>query len=150
MTITAIAKQLNTTTMTVYRRLKRAGVNVDDLRDANTGEVTAAGASLIASLFDTTGGATQEAQQVITGDATGGATGDTVTVAVLQAKLDAATDTISRLEAERDRLLKQLDAVTAALQTEQADRQHERLLLTGSDGNGQQRAHWWQNIFKRG
>ena len=147
MTITAIAKQLNVSTMTIYRRLKRAGVNVDDLRDAKTGEVTAAGASLIASLFD---GATQAAQQVITGDATGGATGDAVTVAVLQAKLDAATDTIERLEAERDRLLKQLDAVTAALQTEQADRQHERLLLTGSDGNGQQRAHWWQNIFKRG
>ena len=145
-TMAAIAKGLNVSTMTVYRRIRKAGISLDGLRDSN-GEITAAGASVIASLFD----APQSATQGITGDETrynddvpqsitGGATAeDEAQVSILTAKLDAANDTIKRLEAERDRLTAQLDAVTAALEREQMDRANERLLLTGGNHAQQRR-----------
>lgn len=151
MTVTAIAKKLGVSPMTVYRRLKLAGVNIDTLRDATTHELTPAGASQIAALFDNTGisdSATTEKDDmhhVTTDGETGDITSDVVTVAVLRAQLDAAKDTISRLEAERERILNQLAAVTSALEREQADRQNERLMLAGSaDGEPAARRHWWQ------
>lgn len=146
MTLTAMARQLNTSPMTVYRRLKRAGVNIEELRDAGSGQLTAAGVSTIAALFDTT-----TPQTAITGDATQiqhddkrdatGVTQDAATAAaVLQAKLDGANAIIEQLTSERDELRRQLDAVTAALHAEQADRANERRLLTaGEAGDGQQR-----------
>ena len=167
MTITAIAKQLNVSTMTVYRRLKQSGVNIDDLRDASTGTLTTSGVHVMASLFDSTNatpgatGDTTLSQQPVTDGATGATPGieggDAVTIAVLRAKLDAANDTIARLESERDRLIQLLDAATMALEREQSDRQSERLLLTTGvptvpiDGDGQQGARrgWWARMFGR-
>lgn len=140
MTLAAMARQLNTTTMTIYRRLKRKGVDIASLRDDVSGELTPAGMSIIASLFDGQGattleqGAGHDAEQVITGDAEQGATLYTQ-VCVLQARLDGAEALIEQLTNERDDLRRQLAAALAALATEQADRQQERLLLT----DGQQR-----------
>ena len=126
MTLAAIAKELNTTTMTIYRRLKRAGITMDQLRDAQTGEVTTYGASVIAGLFDSIRTeAEHEAEHVTTGEAQQ----DAVTVAVLTERLAAAEDVIRRLEQERDRLITQLEAVNAALAAEQVDRQRERAAL---------------------
>lgn len=153
MTITAIAKGLNVSPMTIYRRLKKAGISLDGLRDAN-GEITAAGASVIASLFDAPQDATEGrsgdatecntvASQAAQHDGSGDSAGQmaaSAQVEVLTAKLEAAVEKISMLEAERDRLVDQLAAVTAALEREQADRQSERLLLTGGqDENSQKR-----------
>ena len=64
MTLAEIARQLNTSTMTVYRRLDKAGVKIADLRDADTGEITAEGVAVIGGLFTTTG-ATQPATDTI-------------------------------------------------------------------------------------
>lgn len=137
MTLTALADQLNTTTMTIYRRLKRNGLSIDELRNATTGELTPAGVSTIAALFDATGGtstepaaehgATHETEQ----GATGG-TGDALAVAVLEAKLEGAAALIEQLTGERDELRRQLATALAALAAEQADRQQERRLLTGA------------------
>jgi len=151
MTITGIAKQLNVSTMTIYRRCKKNGIALDDLRDTETGELTAAGASVIASLFDATG-----PQTALTGDATRTSQGydgvaQTASQAacdVLQARLDGANAVIEQLTSERDDLRRQVAALTAALEREQTDRQAERRLLTaGVDGEAgeaaQPRRRWW-------
>lgn len=165
MTLKAIAEELNTTTMTIYRRLKKAGFDIRNIRDADTGEVTAEGASLIASLFKntpTTDGE-QAIKQVITDVITGDGTGKTgpqaadrgteaAQVAVLEATVDGLRQLVAQLEGERDELRRQLAQVTAALQAEQADRQQERRLLTGSTGDGpqdQQRRGFFQRLFGR-
>ena len=146
MTITEMAKQLEVSTMTIYRRCKKKGIDVAELRDADTGHLSAAGVAAIASLFDATrpqgaitGDATQ-VQPIYNGDAqtaSQGLVGDsTATVAVLQAKLDGANALIVQLTGERDALREQLAAAQAALAAEQADRQHERRLLTGDVGDG--------------
>ena len=136
MTLAAMARQLDTTTMTIYRRLKRKGVDIASLRDDTSRELTPAGMSIIASLFDGQSATAPEpaAEQVITGDSEQGATLYTQ-VCVLQARLDGAEALIEQLTNERDDLRRQLTAALAALATEQADRQQERLLLT----DGQQR-----------
>lgn len=149
MTITAIAKRLNVSTMTIYRRLKTAGISADTLRD-ETGDITPAGAGVIASLFDAS-----QNEYSTTDDATADATGaagvlgagtvsaDAARAAVLEARLEAAADTIKRLEAERDQLRNQLETISAALEREQADRAQERLLLTGPADNQRRRGFWW-------
>lgn len=143
MTLAAIAKELNVSTMTVYRKLRQNGLEIGDLRGED-GQITAEGASLIASLFDATQAATDDitqAKQVAEHDAT--------EVAVLTERLNAAQETISRLENEVTRLSDQLKAMSAALEREQLDRANERLLLaagnteesrTGSQHKG---PLWW-------
>ena len=156
MTITGMAKQLNVSTMTIYRRCKKSGVVLDELRDANTGELTSAGVSVIASLFDTT-----TPQMALTGDAThapqgnngtpqtasqGAAAADmTAQVAALTATVDGLRGLVEQITGERDELRRQVAALTAALEREQADRQAERRLLTGGDGGeaGQPRRWRW-------
>ena len=147
-----MAKQLNVTTMTIYRRLEKNGLNIADLRDGDKGPLTSEGVAIIASLFDTT-----TPQTALTGDATptqpdynpagnGGITGPLDdSAAVLRAKLDGAQALIEQLTGERDRLAAQVTALQAALAAEQADRQAERRLLTGGvDGEpaAQPRRRW--------
>ena len=50
--VTNMAKHLGTSKPTLYKRVKQAGLNLDDLRDKDTGELTASGASALAALFD--------------------------------------------------------------------------------------------------
>lgn len=159
MTLTEMAKRLDTSTMTIYRRLKAAGMDIRELRD-DKNQLTPAGMSVIASMFDGAAGQKQDingtipAQQNATDDATRAqqAGGSVVTsypataADVLQAKLDGANALIEQLTGERDELRRQLDAALAALAAEQADRANERRLLTGSDP---QRGHWWSFFRKR-
>lgn len=156
MTITDMAKQLEVSTMTIYRRAKKKGIVLEDLRDDDTKQLTAEGVAVIASLFDTTA-----PQTAPTDDATRiqhGANSDTqpasqgqetalaaVRVAELTATVDGLRGLIDQLTGERDELRRQVAALTAALEREQADRQAERRLLTGGDGDGTQpRRRWWQ------
>lgn len=138
MTMRAIADDLGISIPTLYRRLKAAGVNVAELRDDKTGKVTPAGAAVIADLFrDATDNTA--VQEIINGDSQSVARdtltqdADAMSAAVLAAKLEGANALIEQLTNERDALRAQLDALTAALAAEQADRQQERLLLTGGD-----------------
>lgn len=124
MTITGIARDLNISTMTIYRRLKRENIAIDDLRDKN-GEISAHGASVIASLFDAT--AEQAAQ---TSDPPAYNVQQAVEIAVLRERVTALSDQLTAVCDERDRLREQVDTLTAMLQTEQRQRQQ---LLT--DGN---------------
>lgn len=152
MTLTDMAKQLGVTTMTIYRRCEKNGVNIADLRDGAKGPLTSEGVAVIASMFDTT-----TPQTALTGDATptqpGYNPGDGSTVtgplddstAVLRAKLDGMTALVEQLTGERDALREQLAAAQAALAAEQADRQSERRYLTGGvDGEpaAQPRRRW--------
>ena len=165
MTLKAIADELNTTTMTIYRRLAKSGHNVQEIRDADTGEITTQGASLIASLFKNAPTSEQEIaiKQAITEVMTGNATGDNeqrdadrgaeaAQVAALSATVDGLRQLVAQIEGERDELRRQLAQVTAALQAEQADRQHERRLLrgdTGDAGQDQGRRGFFQRLFGR-
>ena len=146
-----MAKQLNVTTMTIYRRLEKNGLNIADLRDGDKGPLTSEGVAIIASLFDTT-----TPQTALTGDATptqpgynpAGSVGITGpsddSTAVLRAKLDGMTALVEQLTGERDALREQLAAAQAALAAEQADRQAERRLLTGDTGEAaRSRRRWW-------
>lgn len=146
MTLTEISKELGVTTMTVYRRMKKAGINIEELRDNKTGDITGYGASVIASLFPNTHH--KGVQQVTTDFTACNTTGNNSTeTAVLLAKLEGANALIEQLTNERDELRRQLATITAALQAEQADRQEERKLLTG--GDDQRRAGWFIRLFKR-
>ena len=165
MTLKAIADELNTTTMTIYRRLEKKSINIGELRDADTGEITPAGAAVIASLFKNTGTTddNDRVKQIITDVLTGdtqGATGEAAQqtpgssgteaaqVAALMATVDGLRALVAQLEGERDELRRQLSQVTAALQAEQADRQQERLALTaGSTDSAQQRRGWFYRLF---
>ena len=170
MTLKAIADELNTTTMTIYRRLEKKSINIGELRDADTGEITPAGAAVIASLFKNTGTTDdndrvkQIITDVLTGDAqaatgeaaqqTPGSSGtEAAQVAALMATVDGLRALVAQLEGERDELRRQLSQVTAALQAEQADRQQERRALTAGTGEStgsaqdQQRRGWFSRLF---
>lgn len=148
-----MAKQLNVTTMTIYRRLEKNGLNIADLRDGDKGPLTSEGVAIIASLFDTT-----TPQTALTGDTTrtpqdnnsdaqtasqGASTADmAVQVAALTATVDGLRGMVEQLTGERDELRRQVAALTAALQREQDDRQAERRLLTGDVGEAGQPRRW--------
>ena len=133
-TITGMAKELGVSAMTIYRRMKRAGLDVAELRDNQTGELTPEGVAAIGNLFDTTGTTT-----TTTGSATRPQPAPPqppaeVEAAMLRVKLEAAEDTIARLDAECSRLHELVDNLTDMLKAEQLQRQR---LLT--DGNPQRR-----------
>lgn len=150
MTLTDVAKELNVTTMTIYRRLKRAGVNVTDLRDVSTGELTAEGVAVIGGLFDATGANTAShddttrTQPTTQPDAQPVDVDSMVEAAVLRARLEAAEATIQRLDAECDRLRGRVDVLTTMLQTEQDAR--VRLL----EADTTRRRGWFASWFHRG
>lgn len=122
MTIGSIAKQLDVSSMTVYRRLKRAGIDVASLRDAETGELTSEGLATIGSLFATTESTTSTTTESTTRTQQAPQQAEMEAV-VLRVKLEAAMDTVARLDAECERLRQQVDALTEMLQTEQRCRQ---------------------------
>jgi len=150
MTVSEMAARLNVSKSTIYRRLKQNGVEIDDLRDAG-GQLTTDGMNMIAALFDATASDVSR-DDAATSHATASATRENdpaLTIAVLEARLEAATDTITRLEADNDDLKRQLAAAMDALAREQADRQHERLLLTDPAASGR-RDGFFRRLFKRG
>ena len=126
MTVKQMAAELGVTAMTIYRRLKRAGIAITELRDDVTNELTPDGVAVIGSLFDATepvtDGATsteQVTEQVTQPD----------TIAVLQARLDGVTALLQAVTDERDRLREQVDRLTELLAAQQ------RLLPAGHDGH---------------
>ena len=167
MTLAALARQLNTTTMTIYRRLKRNGVSIDELRDSTTGNLTPAGVSIIAALFDEPAATAPEQppQRDATSDTEQGTTEANAPrwneCDVLRAQLEGARDLIEQLTGERDELRRQLAAAQAALAAEQADRANERRLLTGTasehaegyfdrdNGKDNNRRSWFYRLFNK-
>lgn len=136
MTLTEIAKGLGVSPMTVYRRLGKAGLNIADLRDEGTGEITAEGVAVIGSLFDATG--QQTAQQTDATRTQPAAQPDTqpaeVEAAVLRVKLEASEATVKRLEDEVQRLRGECDRLVSMLEVEQ--RQRQQLLTDGRQRRG--------------
>lgn len=128
MTITGIARDLGVSQMTVYRRCKKNGIVIDDLRNKN-GEISAHGASVIASLFDATG---EQAAQ--TSETPADNVQQAVEMAVLRERVTALSEQLTAVCDERDRLREQVDRLTGLLEAEQRQRQQ---LLT--DGNQQRR-----------
>lgn len=141
MTLAEMARQLNTTTMTIYRRLHKAGLKIADMRDADTGEITAEGMAVIGGLFTTTGATTNgttRTQPTTQHDAQP----VEVEAAVLRVKLEASEATVQRLEDEVQRLRGERDRLLSLLEVEQRQRQ---MLLT----DGHQRRGLLFGWFKR-
>lgn len=141
MTLRAIAAELGTTPVTVYRKLKARGIAIETLRDAS-GNITSEGASTIASLFDVSPDeiAMQTAlhQRVtqteqVTPQVTEQVTPAEIEVAVLRERLAGTEERLSMVIGERDRLAAEVRELTQMLAAEQAQRQQ---LLTDGRGRG--------------
>ena len=124
MTITGIARDLNVSPMTVYRKCRKNGVDLGSLRDKN-GKISQHGASVIASLFDATG-----EQDPQTSDSPANNVSQAVEIAVLRERVTALSDQLKAVYDERDRLREQVDRLTGLLEAEQ--RQRQQLLTDGS------------------
>lgn len=132
MTIVEMAKQLGVSTMTIYRRMKREGLNVADYRDSTTNELTSDGVAVIGSLFTAT--APHEHDKTHTTSTQPDTQPVNVEAAVLRVKLEAAEATVARLETECERLRAERDRLLNMLETEQ--RQRQQLLTDGNQRRG--------------
>ena len=136
MTMRAIAAELGVSMPTLYRRLKAEGIDLATLRD-DSGGITTAGASLIASLFDSSDsdtaiqaalhGCVDDARQDVSFDTLPSDTALQVEVAILRERLTAAEEKLQAMTDECDRLRGERDRLLALLEGEQRQRQ---LLLT--------------------
>lgn len=141
MTIREIAERLGVSVPTLYRRLKAEGVDIKGLRDSKTGKVTAEGAAIIADLFgspeddtavqDIINGASQSG----TSEAAQDVTWLRVRIAASETRLEAAAETVQRLDTEVIRLQAEVDRLIGLLEAEARTRQ--QALLT--DGGQRQR-----------
>lgn len=135
-TLAEMARQLNTSTMAIYRRLKREGKDIREFRDSVTNEITPEGVAYIGGLFTTT-------------DATNATTSTTtrtprvtdhdakqaeIDSAVLRERVTHLEAMLAATEAERDRLREHVDTLMAMLQAEQQQRQF--LLTDGRQRRG--------------
>lgn len=137
MTLAEMARQLNTTTMTIYRRLHKAGLKIADMRDADTGEITAEGMAVIGGLFTTTGATTTTTTRTQPTTQHDAQPAD-VEAAVLRERCKALEDTVQRLDAECERLRVERDKLLTMLESEQ---QARTLLLT--DGRQRRGLFGW-------
>lgn len=138
MTVREIAETLGVSVATLYRRLKAEGIDIKCLRDSKTGKVTPAGAAAIADIFGSPEDDTavqsiiEGASQSDTGETEQDVTALLVRLATSEAKLEAATETVQRLDIEVRRLQGEVDRLTALLEGEQ--RQRQALLVDGNQG----------------
>ena len=113
MTINDLAAELNVSAQAIYQRLKRAGFNVESLRDpnkpANSGILSKAGVSIIRSLYSKAPNAS-----------TPSTSPDTSAITQLLAQFGELTAERDRIAAERDQLAADNAALIAAAS---ADRQ---------------------------
>lgn len=155
-----MAARLGVSSMTIYRKLKRNGLNIADMRD-DSGALTADGVATIGALFDNSGAVTGDTD-AITDDATkaeqvtkhDAEQSNMVELARLHAENDGLRALLVQVQGERDALREQLAATQAALAAEIADRASERRLLTaGIDGAGgdvqQDRRRRWRWPWSR-
>ena len=135
-TIRGIAEGLGVSVPTLYRRLKAEGIDIKGLRDSKTGKVTAEGAAIIADMFGspeddlTVQGIINGASQSVTVDALQEVTALRISLATAEARLEAATETVTRLDNEVKRLQAEVDKLTGLLEAEARTRQ--ALLTDGS------------------
>ena len=140
MTIREIAERLGVSVPTLYRRLKAEGIDIKGLRDSKTGKVTAEGAAIIAAFFGSpeddkaVQGIINGASQSVTADTLQEVTALRISLAAAEARLEAAAETVQRLDTEVRRLQAEVDRLTGLLEAEARTRQ---ALLT--DGSQRQR-----------
>ena len=140
MTIRGMAESLHTTPMTIYRKLKAAGIDVKALRDAQTKELTGEGITLIGSLFDGVTDMTQavDSDVISAQQETEQVTQQAIQIARLTAQVEGLTAQVELLKDERERLRHELDAA------HEERREAQRLLTTSEP-----RKSWIARLFRR-
>lgn len=156
MTMREMASTLRTSVPTIYRKLKDAGIDVKDLRDANTGDLTPSGAATIAGLFDGSQ-ASQDVlnavSQTVSGDSLQDVSGDNVAlrieVEVLRTKLESMETTLEMLRAELDRQRTEAEGMRAErdrlLTMLEAEQQQRQVLMLDGDRRG---GSWLRRLFR--
>ena len=143
MTMRGIAAEMGVSMPTLYRRLKAENIDLATLRD-DSGGITPAGASLIASLFDTSASDTaiqnalhervSDVCQVVSPDTLRDDTPIQLETAILRERVRGLEDTVQRLTADCDRLRAERDRLLTMLEAEQ--RQRQQLLTDGHQRRG--------------
>lgn len=149
MTLKALAEELHTSPMTIYRRLAKQGHNISEYRGEG-GEITSEGCSIIGALFTsitpsnttitegTTSSTTPAAHEAHTEHNDVEVARMETTVAGLEAERAGLLRLVETLEAEVADLRSRLDAAEAER------RQRDQLLLTGGIGGGFR--GWWRRF----
>lgn len=130
MTVQEVAAKLGVAPVTIYRRLRKRGIEPDTLRAG--GELTEEGAAVIASLFDDVHVQGKQALHGVSDDTL--QDDASVRVHVLEAKLEAAEARVADLLEERTRLQAEVSSLLGMLRTEQEGRQ--QLLTDGNQRRG--------------
>lgn len=130
MNIEALSKQLGTSYRTVYRRISKAGLALDDLKDAE-GQLTAEGVQAISALFDNDNNMDNDKRQNAVNSeglsktkALVNVKGKAIEKALAEAE-ERASDAEARAalaEAEAARLSQQLDDMRRQLEDLRSDR----------------------------
>ena len=118
MNIEALSKQLGTSYRTVYRRIERAGLSLDDLKDAG-GQLTAEGIQTISALFDDDNKHVNNGRQTLVN-----VKGKAAEKAIAEAdkRASAAEARAAAAEAEARRLSEQVDDLRRQLDDLRSDR----------------------------
>lgn len=139
MTVKALADMLGTSTATLYRRLKAAGIVIDDYRDEH-GELTSEGIQAASALFDGVSADTTKGDAVINADNAATDSAAPSEVAELHLRLEAAQQRIADLESAL--MAAREDAAAWRHRSEQDAARLDRMLPSGNDGAASAR-HWW-------
>lgn len=122
MNVTQLAKHLGISKPTLYKRIKDAGLQLDDLRNTQTGELTQHGVEIISALFD---GSTQQRKPDTPAT-------DDGELAAIRAQLDGVkreNDLLREMLAAKDAELQRLAVDLEAWRTKAQEINVQQLLL---------------------
>jgi uncharacterized coiled-coil protein SlyX len=142
MTIKQYAEQQGISPQAVYQRLKKNGIRVDTLTEANSGELTGEGIIVLDKLFDPENRATKPLKDEKIEALEEQLTALKAEKAALQEKVDSLTNRVEELKQDKDNyfqaLLKAQDTFSETMK-----------LLPGTTGKGSDRLTWKERFTGR-
>ena len=144
MNVTQLAKHLGISKPTLYKRVKDAGLQLDDLRNTQTGELTQYGVETISALFD---GSTQQRKDDTPTTDGGELAAMRVQLDGMKRENDLLREMLAAKDAELQRMAVDLDARRTKAQ--EIDVQ-QRLLATAAAPRRRGLLDALKGAFKRG
>ena len=131
MNVTEMAKHLGTSKPTLYKRVKDAGLELDVLRDKETGELTEQGYTAIAALFDNKTPVMTEGKR----KPEPGFTDELSTARERLAALQAENQMLREMLTAKDAEIKRLEATSDGWRQMAERAQEAQLLLTATNSH---------------